>query len=553
MDIGIHPFAQSKTDLSRVAHILNVLVKFRMGGFVRNVQAGERIKVHIFEHENKSLSKVTPPMQARMLLEELGTTFVKFGQTLSTRPDIIGPEYAEEFAKFQDRMKPFPTDQAKSIIKEELGKSVDQLFSSFDPVPVGSATIAQVHRATLKNGDKVVVKVQRPGISITIKEDIRIMHYLAHLADKYIPESRIYDPQYLVNEFERSILKELDFNREVKNAIRLKENFKGVKGIYVPEVYEELSTGKVLVMEEVGGTRLNEIIKSNSKKFDKKLIAKRIADSFFKMVLVDGFYHADLHPGNMMVRKGNVVCFLDFGRMGTLDRELAENMLLIASFTLNGDVNALVEHLTRTGIVGDLVDLKSLKADITDLLDAHHNTRLEEIKIGTLLTDFMVMIRKYEFNRPRETVEISRAILIVDGVVRSLDPKFNAYEEFKPYADKAFAHIFDPSRLTGGISSMLLDIEYLARTFPGALRRFTKKLEDGKIKVELEHKDLTKITADLERIGDKVSTAVVLAALILGSALVISINKPAGLIGFGLSAILSIWFVFKIFVNRNDM
>lgn len=534
-------FFQSRQDLDRIAHVMDILAKFQMGQIADRVRLGEKLPIRLRRHRHPKEYK-TPPERMRLMLEELGTTFIKFGQMLSTRADIIGPDYATELSKLQDHTKPFSGEQAKKIIEEELGRPVGQVFARFDEEPLASASIAQVHRATLKDGTKVVVKVQRPGIQATINEDLRIIHYLAHMASKYVPEVRKYDPEYLVEEFERSIKKELDFLREAKSAQRLKENFKGDRGIYIPEIYTAFCTRRVLTMEEVKGTPLSQIIRSNSKKFNRELIAHRFTAAFFKMVLEDGFYHADLHPGNILVMDNNRVCFLDYGRVGTIDKEVAYNLFRLALFTVENDVNGLISHLIRSGMLneGSEADMVALKADLADVLDAYYSDNIRNIEIGHLLSDIVEAVSRYQFNRPREFAELTRALLILEGAGMQLSSSYNLAAEFEPYAKKIVPEDMNIHKISDIISNNIVDLEYLARTFPMALRRLMKKVDEGKLKVELEHKDLTYFSANLENIGNMLSTSMIIAAIIIGSALITRVAVLLGLFGFVVGVILAV-------------
>lgn len=543
---GFDLFGQNKRDLNRITTILDVLAKFEIGNIADRIRIGEKLQIRRPKPQKMADARYrTPQERARMMLEELGPTFVKFGQILSTRADIIGPEYALELSKLQDHMKPFPVDKAKAVVKQELGRPADKIFRSFEDEPLASASIAQVHRATLKDGRKVVVKIQRPGIEEVIKEDLRIMHYLAHMAEKYVPDSHKYDPEYLVDEFERSILKELDFVREAKSAIRLKENFKGDRGIYIPAVYGDLCTGRVMVIEEVKGIRLVDVIKSGSGKFNKKLIAHRCVAAFFKMVLKDGFYHADLHPGNIIILDNNCICLLDFGRVGTIDKETAERIFRLALFAVDDDVNGLMAHLIRTGMLNESSDLESLKADMSDLLDKYYSANIKDVKIGYMLSDMVFLIGKYEFNRPRELAELTRALLILDGVCTQLDPKFNISQEFAPYAKTIMPQEFDMNKFAEIINNNLIDLEYMASTLPLSLRRFIKKMEEGKLKIELEHKDLTYFSTNLETVGNRLSTALILSAMIVGSALIVKSDLLLGLAGFVISIFIALVLLLK--------
>ena len=541
---GLFSISQNKQDLDRIARILNILVKFQLDQFADKLRLGEKLPIRTLR-KGKCPEYKSQQERLRLMIEELGTTFVKFGQMLSTRQDIVGMEYVVELAKLQDNMRPFSTEQAKRIIKEELGKPVSELFSSFGEEPLASASVAQVHRATLKNGKKVVVKIQRPDIEETIKEDVRIMQYLAHIAYKHIPEVRKYDPEYLVDEFKRSIMKELDFQREAKNAQRLKENLKNDAGVYVPLIYEEFCTKRVLTMEEITGTKLSTVINSNSGKYDKRLIARRCMQLFFKMVMVDGFYHADPHPGNIIIKGNNTICFLDFGRVGTVDKEVADNIFRLASFAVNDDVNGLVAHLIRTNIINESVNMENFKADISDVLDTYYSTQIKDVKMGHLLSDLLEVVGNYDFNRPREVAELTRALLILEGVGMQLDPKFNVAEAFEPYTKLVLSSEWNPKRMAEIVKNDVLDIQYLAKDLPMILRRFFRKMEDGRIKLELEHKNLEVFSADLDRISSRLSTALILAALIVASSIIVQVNGILGVLGFVLSGALGIWHVLK--------
>lgn len=551
VELGRFSFSQNKRDLGRVSHIVNIMVKYQVGSFVDKIIHKEKLPIRIARQKyTQDISRMRPAERFTRMFEEMGTSFVKFGQLLATRDDIIGSDYASELSKLHDSMQPFSSAEAKQIIKKELGRSVDQIFSSFEDKPIASASIAQVHRATLKNGKKVVVKVQRPGIEESIKEDVRIMHYLAYLADKNLPEIRRYDPQYLVVEFERSILKELDFLREAKNSERLKHNFKDSKEVYVPIVYDELCTKRVLTMEEIKGKRLTDIIASDSKKADKKIIAKRCLQAYFRMILIDGFYHADPHPGNIIVMDHNVICFLDFGRCATIDKELAGDIFKLVLFAVNYDINGLMSHLLRTSMIEDSADTKDLKADLTDLLDTYYSPNIKDVKIGQMLSDLMSIISKYDFNRPRELVDLTRTLLILEGAGRQLDPGFNLADEFEPYIKRYAAESFSTQKFVDILKANILDFQYIAKDFPGTFRKFMKKISEGKITLQMEHKNLDIITANMKDMTDRGTIALILAALIVGSA-VIELAVPdsfLGLILFAISSALGLWMVIKTLI-----
>lgn len=544
-------FSKNKKDLDRISHIVNIIAKYQIGSYIDRILHKEKLPIRVERQKyTHDISRMRPSERFTLMFEEMGTSFVKFGQLLATRDDIIGSDFASELSKLQDNMKPFPSADAKRIINEELGKPVSQIFSEFEDIPIASASIAQVHRATLKNGKKVVVKIQRPGIEESIKEDIRIMHYLAYLADKNLPEIRRYSPEYLVAEFERSILKELDFLREVKNSERLKYNFKEDKKVYVPIVYDELCTKRILTMEEIKGTRLTDIISSSSKKINKRLIAQRCLQAYFHMILVDGFYHSDPHPGNIVVMDHDVICFLDFGRCATIDKEVAENIFKLVLYAVNYDVNGLMSHLLRTSMIEDGATTKDLKADLTDLLDTYYSPNIKNMKVGKMLSDLMLIISKYEFNRPAELVDLTRTLLILEGAGKQLDPEFNLVDEFEPYARMESVEGFSIRKVVDIIKDDILDFKYIARDFPGTFRKFMKKVSEGKITLQMDQKNLDIITANMKDMTDRGTIAVILAALIVGSSVIeLAVpNSVLGLILFSISAVLGLWMVIKTLV-----
>ncbi len=551
VELSRFSFSQNKKDLARAAQIINIMVKYEVGNYVDKVMHKEKLPIRIERQKySPDIRRMRPAERFASMFEEMGTSFVKFGQLLATRDDLIGSDFAAELSRLHDNMTPFSSADARRIIKEDLGKSADQIFSSFDDKPFASASIAQVHRATLKNGKKVVVKIQRPGIEKTIIEDIRIMHYLAYLADKNLPEIHRYDPQYLVSEFERSILKELDFLREAKNSERLKQNFKDDKFVYVPIVYGELCTKRILTMEEIEGTRLTDVIASSSKKINKKLIAQRCLQSYFHMILVDGFYHADPHPGNIIVMKHDVICFLDFGRCATIDKELAENIFKLVLFAVNNNVNGLMSHLLRIGLIEEGENTHAMKTDLTELLDTYYSPELKNVKIGQMLSDLMSIIGKYDFNRPSELADLTRTLLILEGSGRQLDPKFNLADEFEPYAKKLSTQAINPGKIIDIFKANLLDFEYIAKDFPNSFRKFMKMVSQGKITLQMDQKNLNIITANMKDMTDRGTISLILSALIVGSSVIVLAvpNSFLGSILFAISAVLGLWMVVKTLI-----
>lgn len=538
-------------NLKRLNEIIKVLSNYEFGYITERIKLKNRIpfKSHSYEYESIEELDSTIPSRIRLVLQELGTTFIKLGQTLSTRPDLVGDEIAAELSKLQDDNPPVDFEVIKSIIRDELGNSPENLFLEFEEEPLGSASIGQVHKAVLKNGDKVAIKIQKPGVEELIHKDINIMRFLAKRVNEYMPQFRNYNLPGIVNEFERSILKEIDYTQEAMNIIRFDYNFKEDETVYVPQVYKEYSTKKVITMELIEGRKVSDIFNVESE-FDKPLIAKRGIESFFKQVLVDGFFHADPHPANIYILDGNVVCFLDYGMMGILDQEFRENLAELIIYFVENSVKGMINQLVYMGIINESIDIKAFRYELTDLMYRYYGIGLNEMHGG--MNDLISLMRKYKIQLPREFVLLARGIGMLEDTGEKLDPNFNPVEAFKPMARGVISKKISPSRFVDFIKDNLFEIEHLMKTLPHSLSKTLYRLEEGKISIEIEHKDM-------ERISNKVSMALIIAALLIGSSLIMQTDKGIlilgfpflGIIGFIISMILGIGLVLSVLKHRQ--
>lgn len=457
---------------------------------------------------------------------------------LSTRPDLVGDEIAAELTKLQDDVPPVDIEIIKSSIETELGNSVEDLFLEFDEKPIGSASIGQVHKAVLKNGDKAAVKVQKPDVEEIIQKDITIMRFLAKRINDYIPQFRIYNLPRIVDEFESSILKEIDYNQEAINILRFDNNFKENEAIYVPKVYKEYSTEKLLTMEFIGGKKVSDVIESDEG-FDKPLIAKREIDSYFQQVLIDGFFHADPHPANVYILDDNVVCFIDFGMMGILDQEFREECAELLTHYLKNNVKGVMNQLVYMGIINEKIDMRAFKNDLTGLMYRFYGVGLKEMHGGW--NEVLTLMRKYNVQIPGEISLLVRGMALVIDSGERLDPDFDPVEAFKPMAKDVMRQRVSPSHMIDYIKDNIFAFDHLLKTLPQNLTKVLYRIEEGKINIEVEHKDL-------ERISNKLSIALILSALLIGSAIIMQTDKGAflGIIGFIISMVLGIWLVLSI-------
>jgi ubiquinone biosynthesis protein len=531
-------------NLKRLNEIIKVLNDYKFGYIAEKTKLKSKIpfkdksKYESIEELDSSL-----PARIRLALQELGTTFIKLGQMLSTRPDLVGDEIAAELTKLQDDVPPVDLEIIKSTIETELSNSTEDLFSEFEEEALGSASIGQVHKVVLKNGDKVAIKIQKPGVEAIIHKDITIMRFLAKRINDYMPQFRIYNLPRIVDEFERSILKEIDYNQEAINIIRFNNNFKENEAIYVPKVYKEYSTEKVLTMELIEGKKISEVINSDEG-YNKPLIAKREINSFFKQVLMDGFFHADPHPSNVYILDDNVVCFLDYGMMGILDQEFREDLADLVIHYLENNVKGVMNQLVYMGIINENIDMKAFKNDLTGIMYRFYGVGLNEMHGG--LNGLISLMRKYNVQVPGEFSLLVRGIALVEDTVERLDPNFDPVEEFKPMARSVMRQKFSPTRTIDFIKDNIFEVEHLMKILPQGLSKILYRIEEGKINIEVEHKDL-------ERISNKLSTALIIAALLIGSAIIMQTEKGVylGIIGFIIAMILGIGMVLSILKYRE--
>jgi ubiquinone biosynthesis protein len=531
-------------NLKRLNEIIKVLNDYKFGYIIEKTKLKSKIP---FKGKNKyeSIEELDSslPARIRLALQELGTTFIKLGQMLSTRPDLVGDEIAAELTKLQDDVPPVDLEIIKSTIETELSNSTEDLFSEFEEKALGSASIGQVHKVLLKNGDKAAIKIQKPGVEEIIHKDIKIMRFLAKRINDYMPQFRIYNLPRIVDEFERSILKEIDYNQEAINIIRFDNNFKENKTVYVPKVYKEYSTEKVLTMELIEGKKISEVINSDEG-YNKPLIAKREINSFFKQVLMDGFFHADPHPSNVYILDDNVVCFLDYGMMGILDQEFREDLADLVIHYLENNVKGVMNQLVYMGIINENIDMKAFKNDLTGIMYRFYGVGLNEMHGG--LNGLISLMRKYNVQIPGEISLLIRGIALVEDTGERLDPNFNPVEAFKPMARSVMRQRVSPSHMIDFIKDNIFEVEHLMKTLPQNLSKVLYRIEEGKINIEVEHKGL-------ERISNKLSTALIIAALLIGSAIIMQTDQGVylGIIGFIIAMILGIGMVLSTLKYRD--
>jgi ubiquinone biosynthesis protein len=508
----------------------------------------------LFRRKLPDIARLTAAERMRLVLEELGPTFIKLGQILSTRPDVIPHAFVREFEKLQDDVPSFPFEEVLIQITGELGGPVEQFFAEIDPVPLAAASIAQVHRARLRTGEDVVIKVRRPGIVAVVESDISALMALAGLAERHVSGSELYDPVGIVREFARTIRREMDFSREAHTIEKFRDNFIKTPWMYFPRVFWEQSSRAVLTMEYVAGIKVSDREKLSDQGLDSKLIARRGADAFLEMVLNHGFFHGDLHPGNVLILPDNVICLLDYGIVGRLDEELKNFLTDILSAIVNRDMDEVVSLLLFAGDISDSLDNRALKRDLLNFIDGYYEIPLKEVEVGRMLMEFIEIITLYSIRIPPDLMLLAKSLVLIEGMGRALDPAFDMVEHLRPFIVKAVRQKFSPLRISRDINQILSSYLNLARNIPRDLKEIINRINRNKFKIDLEHRGLDKFTADFDRSINRLSTSMILAAMIIGSSIIMQTDKGPKVMGFPVLAfmgytvagLVGLWLVYAI-------
>ena len=543
-------------DLKRYGRIVTVLVRYGFGDLLYRLKARYYVpwQRKVFKKEVKGIESLSTPERVRLAFEELGPTFIKFGQILSSRPDLLPPDFIREFSKLQDRVPPFPFEDAKTLIETQFGQPLTKLFESFEEKPLAAASLAQVHRAKTKTGEEVAVKVQRPGIEIVIETDIRILYDLATLAERHLPESRYYEPVRIIDEFARTIRRELDFVREGRNIDRFRKYFAGDETVYMPKVYWDLTAPKVLTMEYICGIKVSDLEQLEAAGMDRRMIAINGANLILKEIFEFHFFHADPHPGNIFVLKNNVIAPVDFGMMGMLDEEIAHQLGIMFTAIVEKDADSLVNVFLSIGLAPEPIDRSAFRLELTDFLERYYGVPLQQLNIGIIINELMGIIRHYRLRFPPDLVMMTKALVINEGVGTMLYPEFNIIEHARPYAQKLMIRKLDPTRQLKEFSRVVEETFMLFKKLPSDVREILSKVRKDELGIRFEHRGLERLISELDRSSNRLSFAVVIAALIIGSSIVFQTGAGPklfgypllGLAGFLLASILGLWLLIGI-------
>ncbi len=546
-------------DLPRLHEITTVFIRHGLGDLVRRVGVAsvlERAGQILHWGEARDSAQLEPQRRLRLALEELGPTFVKLGQMLSTREDLLAPKWTQELERLQSHVAPVPFDALLPQVERALGRSPFDVFTDLEREPYASASIAQVHRARLPNGTQVVLKIRRPDIVPKIDADLRILSQIAELIEIEVHEARRYRPSRIVTEFRRSLERELDLAGEARSLERFARNFADDPNIIVPRVFWEWTSSVMNVQEHMEGIPGNDIAAIDAAGLDRKVLAARGVDSVLKMILVDGFFHADPHPGNVLYLPGNRIVMMDFGMVGRLSPMRRKQIVDLLAGIARQDEESMLEVLLDW-TSEEIEDESRLAGDIGELAFDYADMPVKELKIGPLLHRVTTVMREHSIVLPSDLTLMFKALITLEGLGRQYDADFRLIERIRPFIDRAAAERFQPRAIAERGQAAVGQFVNLVTSLPRDIARLVKDARRGRMRVDLDLKRLDTFGRQLDRTLDRTTMGILTASLVIGSSIVLTVRggpelfgvpvlTVLGLFGYVLAFFNSLWIIYGI-------
>ncbi len=552
-------------ELPRLHEIASVFIRHGLGDFVHRIGIAsllERAGAMLTRNSVADSVTLHPAERMRMALEELGPTFVKLGQVMATRVDLFPPRWIAEFEKLHADVPAVPFEALLPELERALGRSPFDVFRDIDKSAHGAASIAQVHRAKLADGTPVVLKVRRPGVRETIDADLRLLRRVAELIESEIPEARRYHPSEIAEQFARSLEREADFVTETRNIERFAKNFEGDPVIVIPRIYPEWTSDVLLVQEHVDGIPATDLAAVESAGLDRKLLAARGVDGFLKMILIDGFFHADPHPGNVFYLPGNRLVLIDFGMVGRLSPQRRAQVIDLLGGLARMAEEPMIEVLLEWA--GDAyVDEAKLATDINDMVFDYEGMPLKDIRVGNVIRQFAAIVRAHSIVLPSDLSLMFKTLITLEGLGRQYDPDFHIINHLAPLVRGALAERYQPTELVQRGRRALSEFASVIGGVPRDLARFLREARRGKTRIDLDLKRLDSFGRQLDRTLDRVAVGILTASLVIGSAIVLTVRDgpvflgipvlPAlGLLGYVLAFLNSLWIVYGIWRSGRE-
>lgn len=522
-------------DLGRLYEIASILIRFGFGDMVRRLGMGtvlEKAGKVLHWQEAEELARLEPAARIRCAIEELGPGFVKLGQVLSTRIDLFPPDYIAEFAKLQDQVPPLPFEDILAQLERDIGGPVDEVFAKVEKKPLAAASIAQVHRATLKTGDEVILKIRRPGVHKVIDADLRLLARLAEIAEENAEELQQFQPQKIAAEFAKSIRSELDLANECKNSERIAKNFKDHPDIIIPKIYWEYASESLNVQQFIDGIPGSDLAAVDAAGLDRKKLAVSGANAVMKMVFEDRFFHADPHPGNVIYLPGNRIAFIDFGMAGRLsdDRrtQLVDLLFAIVQRDAAGACKILLHWSGAATMRND-----TLTGEIDDMIDKTHGVPLKQLRISELMNELIALLRAHDLSLPPDLTMLSKAFVSLEGMGRQLDPDYDMIAQAEPFLRKQMLNRLSPKEVFKRGRKGLADGFEIMTELPKDTHDLVKTLQSGHFRFNMKIDDAESFLDRIDKVIARLIMGIVIAALIMGSSIVMTVS--GGEIPLGLS------------------
>jgi ubiquinone biosynthesis protein len=547
--------------LQRYREIVNAFIRHGFGFTIKELGLSELLSFpkRLFPEGTKGSFNKSTGERIRLFLEELGPTFVKIGQVASTRYDVLPADIISELENLQDQAPPFPYENVQKIIEDELGHPIADLFKEFNEEPLAAASIGQVHYAVLKTGEPVAIKIQRPNMKGTIETDLEILQDLALLAEQRLDWAAHYQIRDIVDELAKSLLEELDYSIEGRNSEKIANQFKNDSGIVIPKVYWEYTTKKVLTMEYVEGIKLNEAEKLKEAGNNPKELAKNVVNSILKQILVEGYFHGDPHPGNVLALPGDDLVFLDFGMVGRLSSEMKNNLASLVIALMRKKTDDVVKSIMHMGIVPEDIDVMSLRADVDRLYEKYYDVALSTTSLAQVIGDLFAVAYRHHIRIPSDLTLLGKTLLTMEGMVVKLDPEISILKVAEPFGKRLLMERYEPKKVAGNVWDQLVEMGGFVNDLPKTLNEISLLLKKGKVKQEISFPDSDKIINKLNRISNRIafsisllSFSIVFMGLIIGSSLsgktsTFLLKIPTVEIGFGVTVFMFLFLIYSIF------